>query len=227
MDYKFVFSIVAGALSLAAYLPYIAKLQRGRVRPHPISWAIWAAAGWIVTGVIWSNGGGFAAISALSVCAVETVIAVLAFKKFGQKSIKSIDYFLAFIAALSLIVWVFAKDALAAALLLSLANAIGTMETIRNDWRHPLHDDATPWILQTISRIFMIASLSTLSLTTAIEPIVGLAGNFVITITILGRGKERLLKYLAKDNLEIAKDREEIRILKRKLRAEKRKNVRK
>jgi hypothetical protein len=224
MDYKLIFSLIASVLTLAAYLPYIVRLWRGRVRPQPISWAIWAAAGWIITGVIWMSGGGFAALSALIISATETAIAAAAFRKVGRHIVKPIDYFLAGVAAVALIVWIFAKDALAAALLLSFANAIGTMETIRNDWRHPLHDDATPWVLQSFSRIFMLLSLATLSLTTAVEPMVGLIGNFIIMLTVLGRGKQRLTKYLAKDDKEIADDKQKIRELRRELRAEKRKN---
>ena len=46
--FNHVFSGLAIALTLVAFLPYIASILRGKTRPHVFSWVIWGVTTFIV-----------------------------------------------------------------------------------------------------------------------------------------------------------------------------------
>jgi uncharacterized protein with PQ loop repeat len=48
MTYKELLGMIAIALTLVAFLPYIRSIFRGKTRPHVFSWVIWGSTTFVV-----------------------------------------------------------------------------------------------------------------------------------------------------------------------------------
>jgi hypothetical protein len=217
MDYKLPLAIVSGVLPVAAYLPYIFAIFRRKVRPNPFSWLIWSLNGFIFSAVLLTSGAGFGTITELVYAVIELVIAIMAFSRNHRRSVGKFDLVLTAFAIFAILIWIFTKDPLFAAGILAISNGLGFVITLKYDWRHPLRDDATPWLSGFLGRSAQIGSLATYNFATLIGVSVSLVADFTTMLVVLGRGKQRLMRKLRRRENTINRDKTEILRLKKEL----------
>jgi hypothetical protein len=167
---------VAIATTFAMYLPYIASIQRGEVKPHAFSWVSWGLGTLIVAAAQGAGGGGAGAWATALSGAITLYIAILAYAKRSDTSITRADTAF-FVAALcTLLCWLATSDPLWAVVILTANDLLGFGPTIRHARAHPHDESVSLFFWSAMRSVISISALRTYSLTTVLFPAaVGLA----------------------------------------------------
>ncbi len=188
MHYKEVFSVLAIALTLYAFYPYIRSILRGETRPHVFSWVIWASTTLIVFFAALAGGGGVGAWP-IGVSSLLTIyIALLAYRHRGDASITRTDkaFFAAAMASLPL--WYFTADPLWAVVVLTMVDLLGFGPTLRKAYDHPFEEKPLFFGLFALRNLIVVAALEHYSLTTVLFPaLIALACMLLIGIILIRR----------------------------------------
>ena len=185
MTLKLVFSLLATALTLVAFLPYINSILKGATRPHVFSWIIWGSTTFLVFIAQLVADGGLGAWPIGISGTISLAIAVLAIttnsnnaNKQSDSSLNSgadlsitrSDWLFLFLAMSSLPIWYFTADPLGAVIVLTVADLLGFGPTVRKTYHFPHSESATFFSLFAIRNSLAIAALESYSLTTVLFP---------------------------------------------------------
>jgi len=88
-------ALIAALLAVAGNLPYLWKIVKGKVRPHPYSWMVWSIVSCIIFFGQVAKGAGVGAIPT-GTSEIFTIIIFLFSLRYGFKKIKRIDTFFSF-----------------------------------------------------------------------------------------------------------------------------------
>ena len=167
---KDIISALAIALTLIAFLPYIASTWRGQTRPHVFSWVIWGITTFIVFLAQVKDGGGAGAWP-IGVSGVITIgVAIVAYLKRADISITRLDT-LFFIAAVSAVpLWYFTADPMWAVVILTVVDLLGFGPTLRKAFHFPHEENLTFFGLFLLRNLLVILALEHYSVTTLLFP---------------------------------------------------------
>lgn len=173
---KALFSALAIALTLLAFVPYIRSIRLGRTRPHVFSWLIWGSTTCVVFAAQLADGGGAGAwpigVSGL----ITLYIAWLAFAHArgsdNPLQITRSDWLFFSLALLALPLWLFTANPVWAVLLLTLVDVLGFAPTFRKAYRFPYEEHLLFYMLITVRNLLALAALQHYSLTTVFFPLV-------------------------------------------------------
>jgi hypothetical protein len=170
MNIKFICSIIAIVLTLAAYLPYIYSILDKKVKPHTFSWIIWGFTTFIVFLAQLKDGGGAGAWP-IGISGVITIfVAYISYFYRADNSIKILDWGFFLVAMTSLPIWYFTSDPFWAVALLTLIDLLGFGPTIRKTYNYPFEENLTFFLIFALRNIFAIIALEHYSLTTILFP---------------------------------------------------------
>ncbi len=170
MSLKEVFSLLAVALTLVAFLPYIRAILGGTARPHVLSWIIWGSTTFVVFLAQLSDGAGIGAWPIGLSGVITLLVAWLAFRHRGDISITRLDYLFLGGAFSALPFWYVTADPLAAVLILTLVDLLGFGPTFRKGYDHPHQDSLVFFMLMGIRNLLVVAALQHYSATTVMFP---------------------------------------------------------
>ena len=167
---KDIIGALAIALTLIAFLPYIASTWRGQTRPHVFSWVIWGITTFIVFLAQVKDGGGAGAWP-IGVSGVITIgVAIVAYLKRADISITRLDT-LFFIAAVSAVpLWYFTADPMWAVAILTVVDLLGFGPTLRKAFHFPHEENLTFFGLFLLRNLLVIVALEHYSVTTLLFP---------------------------------------------------------
>ncbi len=167
---KDIIGALAIALTLIAFLPYIASTWRGQTRPHVFSWVIWGITTFIVFLAQVKDGGGAGAWP-IGVSGVITIgVAIVAYLKRADISITRLDT-LFFIAAVSAVpLWYFTADPMWAVAILTVVDLLGFGPTLRKAFHFPHEENLTFFGLFLLRNLLVILALEHYSVTTLLFP---------------------------------------------------------
>ena len=167
---KDIIGALAIALTLIAFLPYIASTWRGQTRPHVFSWVIWGITTFIVFLAQLKDGGGAGAWP-IGVSGVITIgVAIVAYLKRADISITRLDT-LFFIAAVSAVpLWYFTADPMWAVAILTVVDLLGFGPTLRKAFHFPHEENLTFFGLFLLRNLLVILALEHYSVTTLLFP---------------------------------------------------------
>ena len=167
---KDIIGALAIALTLFAFLPYIASTWRGQTRPHVFSWVIWGITTFIVFLAQVKDGGGAGAWP-IGVSGVITIgVAIVAYLKRADISITRLDT-LFFIAAVSAVpLWYFTADPMWAVVILTVVDLLGFGPTLRKAFHFPHEENLTFFGLFLLRNLLVIVALEHYSVTTLLFP---------------------------------------------------------
>lgn len=172
MFYKETLSLIAIAITLAAFIPYIREIFRGSIRPHIFSWVIWGATTLLIFLAQLEDKGG-AGTWPIGVSAVITIgIAYLAYMKRADVVVTRTDWVF-FIAALSsLPLWYLTSDPVWAVVLLTAIDVTGFGPTVRKAYWFPYSESLLFFTLFTLRNVLVMLALENLTVTTLLFPAV-------------------------------------------------------
>ena len=167
---KKVFSAIAIAITLYAFIPYIRLILRKEVQPHVFSWIIWGSTTFIVFLAQLEGNGGLGAWP-IGVSGIVTItIAILAFANKRELVITRLDWFFFVTAMSSLPCWYFTSNPLWAVVILTTIDVLGFGPTIRKVYGSPHKESLLFFILFIIRNFIAIMALETYSVTTVLFP---------------------------------------------------------
>lgn len=184
------FHLVAGVLavfgSFIGTALYIRDTRRGETKPHMFTWLIWAVLMAIGSAVAFAGGASVSAgVFALG-CLMNFAIFVLALRQ-GERNITRADW-AAFLSALAIIpIWLATKEPLAAAILVTLIDALGYFPTFRKAWSAPQEENLQGFVLYTASSLASLLAVTPFTLVTSLYPSMILFFNVLLSVTILLR----------------------------------------
>jgi hypothetical protein len=172
MFYKETFSLIAIAITLTAFIPYIREIFRGTIRPHIFSWVIWGVTTLLIFLAQLEDNGG-AGTWPIGVSASITIfIAYLAYVKRADVTITRADWLFFIVALLSLPLWYWTADPLWAVILLTAIDVAGFGPTVRKAYQFPYSESLLFFGLFMLRNVLVMLALENLTLTTLLFPAV-------------------------------------------------------
>ena len=167
---KSLLSVVAIALTLFAFLPYIRAILTSTIRPHVFSWIIWGTTTVIVFLAQLQGHGGVGAWPIGVSGSITILIAALAYWKRADISITSMDWLFLVLALSSLPFWYFTADPLWAVIILTVVDLLGFGPTIRKAYTSPHSESVLFFTTFAVRNFIVILALEFYSLTTVLFP---------------------------------------------------------
>lgn len=180
-----VLSVLAIALTLIAFLPYLRAIARGAFHPHVVSWGIWGSATLAISVAQYVFDGGAGAWPIFISGLLTIIVAVLAYHRSRDGSVTRVDMFFLLLSVCALLSWFVSRDALIAVVLLTVVDLSGFAPTYRRAWSHPHEESLQFYALMVVRNGLAALALEAYSLTTLLFPLAaGLACLiFVIMVT--------------------------------------------
>lgn len=188
-DYHVVLGVVGSLVGIASYVPYFRDIFRGTTKPHPFSWFVWG----IITSVVLLaqvlNGAGVGAwISAITLIACFLIAAIAL--RHGEKRITALDWWCFSLALAGIALWRLTSEPLVAVFMVTFADIIMYVPTIRKSYWKPGEETLSTWVLNTIKWFLSAASLQTITFTTALFPIAIVFTNIFFIAMVLIRRRQ-------------------------------------
>lgn len=181
---KVIFSGIAIILAMIGFVPYIALILRGQVKPHVFSWVIWGITTTIVFFAQLEAEGGVGAWPIGLSGFVTILIAILAYMKRGDATITKLDWSFLIIALASLPLWYVTSDPLWTVVILTTIDMIGFGPTFRKAYHRPFEDSRVFFIIMILRNMCAVVALEAYSVTTVLFPFC-LGIGFLILLIIL------------------------------------------
>ena len=163
-------SIVAIALTIIAYVPYVAAIRAGRVKPHFFSWLIWSLTTAIVFFAQLAAAGGAGAWPTAVSAAITIYVAWLSLVLRSDFSANRADWVFLLAALFSLPLWYFTDDPLWSVVILTVIDALGFAPTLRKAWARPHEESMQFYVIFTVRSMLAVWALETRTLTTVLFP---------------------------------------------------------
>ncbi len=167
---------------------YYWSIFKGVVKPHLLTWMIWATTTWIIGVAQYLDGGGMGAyVTLLSAC-VASCTACLAFK-FGDRDITRSDWLSFTAAILTIPLWMFSHNPLLAVVLVTAIDLFGFFPTFRKGYVKPWDEGAFLFGAVSIKFLLTYFALENVTLVTALYPLALFVINGVFVMLLLIRRK--------------------------------------
>lgn len=182
-----VFVILAIAVGLLGFYPYLRDIYQKKTLPHSITWLIWAITQGTATAGLWAGGGGIGAINhSIGTCLVVFVFILSLFD--GNNDIKKSDLAVLIMALSGMITWYFLQSPVLAVAIVTGVDCIGYLPTYRKTWSKPWSETISAWSLFTLSNVFTLMAMENFNfLTVGFISVVTCANIILISIMIIRR----------------------------------------
>ncbi|WP_421847771.1 hypothetical protein [Marinomonas sp.] len=191
MDFniKLTFSGIAILLAIIGFVPYIALILRGQVKPHVFSWVIWGITTTIIFFAQLEAEGGMGAWPIGLSGVITILIAFLAYIKRGDATITKLDWGFLLVALTSLPLWYMTNDPLWTVVILTTVDMVGFGPTFRKAYHRPFEESRVFFILIILRNVCSVAALEAYSVTTVLFPFCLAVGALVLLVILqLRRG---------------------------------------
>lgn len=189
MDVKVLISFLAILLSFIGYFIYIRSILKGKTKPHAFSWFVWGVLTVIVLAAQFTAGAGFGIWITGFTALACFAIAALALK-YDEISFPVIDWLCLIGAFIAIGFWVYMKDPMWAVVLITLADFITWIPTIRKAYVRPYWEHPVLFGMCAIKFFLSLFALTTFNLSTALYSIYLTIMNSAVVAMILIRRKQ-------------------------------------
>ncbi len=191
---KELISTVAVILTFVGYGPYIKDTLKGKTKPHVYTWFIWGLVTLIAYALQLSGGAGVGSLVTLAAGLVCLFIALLGLRVSRKdKNIDTIDTICFLLALFALGLWIFAKQPLIAVVIVSSADMLGFVPTIRKSWHKPYQETLFSYEMNTFRFALAIYALENYNLVTLLYPLTWIIANGLFSIYLILRRKQMKL----------------------------------
>lgn len=171
MNYQFLISVFTIALSFAAYIPYIVDIVKNKTKPHVFTWFATTITAFTAYGLQVVGNAGVGSLTMLVISCICVVVFILSVWK-GTKDITRSDIFFLIASLLALIVWVYAEQPILSVILITAAEVLGFIPTIRKSWKDPRSETLSLYTISIVRHTASIFALESLNLLTVLYPAV-------------------------------------------------------
>jgi hypothetical protein len=182
---------VAVILTFVGYVPYVRDTLAGKTKPHVYTWLIWGFVTLIAFGLQVGGGGGVGSLVALTSGSLALFVAVLGFRVAKEdRNIDRINTGCFMLAIAALTAWVFADQADLAIILVTTADMIGFVPTIRKSWNKPYQETLFLYALTTFRFALAIYALENYNFVTLLYPLAWMIANALFSLFLIMRRKQ-------------------------------------
>lgn len=187
---KLTFAIIAAVIAVVGNVPYMTKVVKKQIQPHPYTWFIWS----IVSGVTFAGqvvkGAGFAAI-AFGASEIFTVIIFLLSLKYGFKKIPKQDSYFLLAALLGIIPWIIFRDPTWSVVIMVTIDVIAFIPTLKKAWNTPKTETPILYGSNVVRHSLALVALSSYNVATMFHSIIMIIMNSIMVVFI---SREKLFK---------------------------------
>lgn len=192
-DVKLVLGVIAGILSLVAYIIYNIAILRGSTRPSRTTWWILTLVGFLILASYYSEGARTTIWVPLAYLIGPLIIAILSLK-YGRGGWRFLDYVCFLGAVVSVVLWFLTSSALIALLVNIFIDFLGLIPTIKKSYFWPRTEDRTAWILETVASVINLFAVQAWMFEIYVYPLYLVAVNGAITFLLIYPKNRRRLK---------------------------------
>ncbi len=175
--------IIAIAVGLYGYVQYGREIPKKTLRPRAATWLVWGILSTAVAFIQITNGAGLGAVGAVMGAISGYILAVMAWN-YGHRHIHEADIASIFLAASAFVVWGVYGDT-AAVVMASFIYLIGFLPTVVRATKAPRNERLTPFVTATIKHGISLLLLATVSVETAVFPLVLATANAAFVAYLL------------------------------------------
>lgn len=188
---KDIIGVVAASLAFIAYVPYFRDIRKSKSKPHVYSWFIWGFTSILIFALQITHGAGAGSWTTATVAVISFVVCFMSLKN-GIKYITTSDTIFFIMALVAAGLWLLAKQAILSSILLSLADLLGIIPSIRKAWNKPNEETLSMWSLNTFRHGLAILALSKYNIITVLNPAIWVIVNAIFSSVLISR--RRVLK---------------------------------
>lgn len=177
---------VAIIITVLGYIPYIRNVLRRKTKPHVYTWFTWGLVAAIAFALQLINHAGVGSLVTLVAAFIAFSICAIALRN-GNRNITISDTVCLLLAAVSIITWLSVDSALIAIILVSIADILGFVPTIRKSWSLPHEETAISYGLNALRFSIAIYALETYTVVTYLYPLTWLIANAAFVVFLLLR----------------------------------------
>jgi hypothetical protein len=178
--------IVSVVMAIVAAVIYVLQTLRGEIRPHPLSWflfGILSATGYWVQRDQGANQGSWTLLAMTIICFLFVAASVAR----GERSFSWREWAFAIAGGAVFVLYLFTKEANAAAALTTVVDALGYGPTFVRGWSHPKKDSITSFALNSAKFVPSLMAMDPISFATCSYPATLLVLNAAVTIMLVMR----------------------------------------
>lgn len=150
--------ILAGLISILAFIPYVVSIRQGKMRPSISSWIIWTVASLIVFVGSISKGAGYSVLLPLGLAIGDIVIVALTFRS-GKTVWSKLDRVCLGIALMSLIPWAIFHSPLVTLIINVAMMTAGGVPTLVKVWRLDGTESLFAWTMWLLGGVIAFMSV--------------------------------------------------------------------
>jgi len=185
------FAVISAALSFISMVPYLRDIFRKKTKPHPLSFLVWSITSAVWTAIAVNAGAGVAALLGVVDILLNFLIFILALREKQKWVVKKFDVVCFVVAMVSLVLWLFERNfAGISVTLITVAEVVGFMPTIRKSWSHPFSETLSSWILTLLASILFIFALETYSFVTLANDVAWIPCYAILILVLIVRRKK-------------------------------------
>lgn len=157
-EIRIILGWAAGALSLAAFVPYILSILRGETIPNRATWFIWTVVGVMLGSSYYAGGANNTMWLPASYVVGPFVVFLLSIKR-GEGGWTKLDRVCLSIAGVSAFFWGLTGSAFVALCMNLVADAMGAFPTILKAYHKPESEDRMAWTMAFVATIVNIGAV--------------------------------------------------------------------
>ncbi len=189
-DFKASLGIVAGIISVAGFVPYIAAVLSKQTRPNRATWWIWTVVGGVLFGGYVASGNWSSAWVPLSYTVGPLIVSILSIKR-GEGGWEPFDRKCLAASLIGLVLWGVSGAPLFAMVINMGVDFAGALPTIRKTYRNPQSEDKTAWTIFLISNGLNCFAVTSWKEPSVMLPVYYFAMTAVITVLCFRRISSR------------------------------------
>jgi len=175
---------LSGVLTIAAVVPYLIEIVRGKTKPRIVSWFTWSLLTGIACAATFSDGQTASGI--LLLCATIEVLLVVVFGlKHGDRKIERLDIICQAAALAGLALWLIFNSPAVAVIATVIIDLIGSIPTIKHSWLRPYEETWITFGLCSLGAACTLLAITEWSVTAVAYPLYIVVVNVVMAMIIL------------------------------------------
>lgn len=185
---EIIFGLLAAAINIAGFVPYMLDILRGKTKPERAMWWIYSVL--FIVLLMAQNGAnaGWLLLATGSYIFSSVLIALLSIK-YGYGKFHKRHFISASIAIAGLILWRITDQPLIAILLVILIDSSGFWLTLIKTWHAPHSETLLAWQMALLSYFVSMLSIRNWTFDVVIYPLYAIAGGSTIVWIIAHRRK--------------------------------------
>jgi len=186
--------VVAGLISMAAYLPYAYDVIRGAARPNRATWLIWAIVGGLLFASYSAAAGGAACWVPLSDTLGPALIAVLAVR-YGEGGMNWFDVACLTIAGFSVLGWVITGSPMISLSINLFLALLGALPTLWSVYREPSAEPVLVWCAFLMGNLLNLVAVEHWNWRSAAYPVYAVLAAGLVNVLICWPALGRMINF--------------------------------